>query len=139
MRYRFACVVCKSIIIIVLNLTALEEVLISSWTQLPDENRGETGKRFTRSPSQELSAHLAAQGLKNALIEKGLQCIGQAHSSLLWAVHEDAGQKPEQAVADCATEVRQSRVLLIMEARTKELLYFALARSYCGLVVFFVL
>lgn len=73
--------------------------------QLPDEHQKEHDRRFDRSSSPELSVGLAAEGLRNALLHKGLQCIGQAHASLLWAVHEDDDPAVEQAVFDRATEV----------------------------------
>lgn len=84
----------------------LEKVLISSWTLLPESQSDKTGRRFVRSPSQELSAQLAAEGLRAALLNKGLQCIEKAHASLLWAVHEDnTYDTAKQAVAVCASEV----------------------------------
>ncbi|KAL5112171.1 Talin-2 [Taenia crassiceps] len=87
----------------------LERVLISSWTLLPESQRSETGRRFVRSPSQELSAQLAAEGLRAALLDKGLQCIEKAHASLLWAVHEDnAYDTAKQAVAVCVSELQST-------------------------------
>uniref|UniRef100_A0A5K3EGD4 FERM domain-containing protein n=1 Tax=Mesocestoides corti TaxID=53468 RepID=A0A5K3EGD4_MESCO len=87
---------------------ALEQVLISSWASLSASQMGETARRFVRSPSQDLSAHFAAEGLRGALVEKGLQCLGHAHSSLLWSVHEDNAHALGQAVSASATELQNS-------------------------------
>ncbi|VDM34497.1 unnamed protein product [Hydatigera taeniaeformis] len=87
----------------------LEKVLISSWTQLPESQRSKTDRRFVRSPSQELSAQLAAEGLRTTLLNRGLQCIEKAHASLLWAVHEDnTFDVAKQAVAVCASELQSA-------------------------------
>ncbi|KAL5963120.1 Talin-1, partial [Taenia solium] len=87
----------------------LEKVLISSWTLLPESQKDKAGHRFVRSPSQELSAQLAAEGLRAALLDKGRQCIEKAHDSLLWAVHEDnACDAAKRAVEVCASELQST-------------------------------
>ncbi|KAM7533362.1 hypothetical protein Aperf_G00000120428 [Anoplocephala perfoliata] len=86
----------------------LEDVLISSWTLLP-ENQRTKGEKLVRSPSQELSASIAAEGLRGALLEKGRQCIEKAHDSLLWAVHDDQKREvAEQAIENSAAELQST-------------------------------
>nr|CDS22504.1 talin 2 [Echinococcus granulosus] len=87
----------------------LEKVLISSWNLLPESQRSQAGRRFVHSPSQEFSAQLAADGLRAALLDKGLQCIEKAHASLLWAVHEDESyDTAKQAVVVYASELQSA-------------------------------
>ena len=87
--------------------TDLESVLISSWTLLPETHKAHSARRFARTPSQDLSAQFAAEGLRSVLLDKGLLCIENARDSLLWAVHEDEDhQNAIKAIAESAVEVR---------------------------------
>ena len=66
------------------------------------------GHRVVRSPSEELSGQFAAESLRGALLDKGLQCIDKARDSLLWAVHEDEDhQAAIKAITENTVEVRR--------------------------------
>ncbi|BHF59798.1 Talin-1 [Sparganum proliferum] len=64
----------------------LNNVLIASWNLLDHEVTDE-GQRL-RPSSQVFNAEFAASELKKRLLENGNACLTNAHSCLLWALHD---------------------------------------------------
>ncbi|VDN96364.1 unnamed protein product [Rodentolepis nana] len=87
-----------------------ETVLTNSWTLLPETYKGQTGQVLAHSSSHDLSAQLAAENLRSALLEKGLQCIEKAYSSLIWAIHDDKPLETTKKVVEANGMELQSAV-----------------------------
>ncbi|VDL88608.1 unnamed protein product [Schistocephalus solidus] len=64
----------------------LNNVLIASWNLLNSEENDQ-GQQ-SRPSSQVFNAHFAASELKKRLLENGNACLTDAHSCLLWALHD---------------------------------------------------
>lgn len=94
-------------------------MLINSWTLLPESHKSQAGQKFVHAHSQDLSAQLAAEGLRSALLEKGLQCIDKAHKSLFWAVQNDkTHEMTKKTVEANAVEVSKRNIVNYLNTRS---------------------